>query len=346
MKRKQRAAETLILKADTPATVVLDRRYRWVFSYVRAASVLFPLAILSALNFTNQVSNISDRSDKLSTIMSDARTAEQTRSHALAELQEWGADNGFVVLGWDGSEYHQGRAKTPELKAVPPSVEHRFLVASTVDKTQFVASLLLVLEPGDPPQTLLPPYLSPVVNLETPNSADVLPTWLDDPQFTRFNPTEAVTKAVQLWSEALISGDADRLRLATGDGRKGVSYTPITGPVSVEASVRGAAKSGKDLLTHVVLTLKWGSDREPTQMSADVLVGSPNTEAPVVVAWGPPGSGPVLERYENSTKRSTKTPTPATSTTTSTTTTTTAVPAPAPAPVEPVLVPVPVEPAA
>lgn len=144
--------------------------------------------------------------------------------------------------------------------------------------------------------------------------------------------TEAITAAVTGWAQAYTTGSPASLRLAVGDPSGANTYLPLAGVMHVETNVVavGALPTGKSsAVVRVQLRLTWAGQPLPTSggaktvqpMVLDLLVDRADTAAPIVTAWGPPGTGPTLTRYSNavSGQRSTAAPAQATPTSTATT---------------------------
>lgn len=122
----------------------------------------------------------------------------------------------------------------------------------------------------------------------------------------------SVGTAVQSWASAWTSGSAATLAQAVQDPDGSHSYTPVTGVATVSPSVLYAAPApgGRDEeMVEVSLGITWrgqpappanqGQGQQGTPTVMDLLVAHAGTAAPVVVAWGPPGSGPTLRPYQN-----------------------------------------------
>jgi hypothetical protein len=128
----------------------------------------------------------------------------------------------------------------------------------------------------------------------------------------------AVTQTVQSWAEAYTSGNQATLALAVGDPKTADRYTPLSGVAAASASVIEAAPlraaTADEMAVEVNLAITWAdqprnrqtandqslpANPQGPQTTLDLLVARAHTAAPVVVAWGPPGSGPTLTAYQN-----------------------------------------------
>jgi hypothetical protein len=130
----------------------------------------------------------------------------------------------------------------------------------------------------------------------------------------------AVSQAVQSWADAYTSGNPATLALAVGDPNTADHYMPLSGVSAVSAAVVAASQIGgarvNQMAVQVSLDITW-ADQQNSQTASgpskgdsavnpqgpettlDVLVDRAYTAAPVVVAWGPPGSGPTLTADQN-----------------------------------------------
>lgn len=144
--------------------------------------------------------------------------------------------------------------------------------------------------------------------------------------------SSTVAQAIQGWAQAYTSGSPSALHLAVGDPSSADFYQPLSGVASVTATPTWAApvgsKSSDAEIVEVDLAITWSSQTSATSgvsgtsgttgvsglsgssgsssltpMTMDVLVERASSAAPVVVAWGPPGSGPTLTPYANAIHR-------------------------------------------
>jgi hypothetical protein len=183
------------------------------------------------------------------------------------------------------------------------------------------------------------PSIIPIPSASADSWAPSTPTWTG---LTSTQAPENVKTAASRWTDAYVSGDADDLRLATGDPTETNVYTPLVGPLSATTEVTAAASAdeGVTMVVRVSITARWPGQPDPADDSTDsdavtppfeldLLVEGADTGAPVVVAWGPPGSGADLTAYSNAVTgdrelATTTSTTEAPTTTTEATTTTTA----------------------
>jgi hypothetical protein len=117
-----------------------------------------------------------------------------------------------------------------------------------------------------------------------------------------------VSSAIGSWLAAYTSGNPQLLLQATGDPSTADAYVPLSGVGSASvAGVVAAAAYGPpgQMVVEAQFYIAWGGQQAgavagqsvPTTM--DLLVERSGTATPVVVAWGPPGSGPGLKPYQD-----------------------------------------------
>jgi len=127
-----------------------------------------------------------------------------------------------------------------------------------------------------------------------------------------------VAQAITGWADAYTSGSPSSLHLAVGDPNPADHYQPLSGVSSVTATPTWGARIGSpsadEMIVQVDLDIVWDGQQNVSGLSGvsgtsgnaptttlDLLVERADSAAPVVVAWGPPGSGPTLTPYSNAT---------------------------------------------
>lgn len=189
----------------------------------------------------------------------------------------------------------------------------------------FKASVQVAVDPRGGALVLAGPSLVPVVPAATDQWVPAGDPW---PGRESIPAGEDVAKAVQRWAEAYASGSSDTLRLTVGDPSADRVYVPLSRVESVTAQVTaaldlddGPTRAGdqtgdqagagparpRTVAARVALTLHWagGQGNAPARpepaapVVMDVLVQRADTAAPIVVAWGAPGQGPLLRPYQN-----------------------------------------------
>lgn len=238
------------------------------------------------------------------------------RAEATLALNQWLASTpqplpGGQVLSWDGAE------------TVPPAItededgkEIVYAATSEVDKFTLVdksgnvytAAVNVAIDPRGGAKVLAGPSLTPVA----PNIADDWATQTGPwPGLNKSGQvTPAIQTAVDAWTKALISGDPETLRVAVGDPNVESIYIPLRGVSSAVNEVPYLAELPNQpgvMVGRVVTTMNWsgtpkpkpGDSNETPPVMYDVLIERADTGAPVVTAWGAPGTGPTLKRYGN-----------------------------------------------
>ncbi len=128
-----------------------------------------------------------------------------------------------------------------------------------------------------------------------------------------------VTQAITGWLQAYTSGSPSQLTVAVGDPNSGDHYHPLYGVKSaqflvVDAAPREAPNAApannnpnpNAEIVEISLYIHWRHHNAPSvggqngpATTVDLLIERANTAAPIVVAWGQPGSGPFLQPYQN-----------------------------------------------
>jgi hypothetical protein len=115
-------------------------------------------------------------------------------------------------------------------------------------------------------------------------------------------PNGALAQSIQGWANAFTSGSPASLALAVGDPNSSDHYVPLSGVSQVQSTVLYyAPTSTTTAIAEVNLAIAWSGHPLPkaANYAFDILIERPLSAAPVVVAWGPPGSGPSLVPYQN-----------------------------------------------
>jgi hypothetical protein len=110
-----------------------------------------------------------------------------------------------------------------------------------------------------------------------------------------------VRDRIREWTVAYGEDNGRALRdIADDRSARPEQYRGLGGMTSVsEPEVRVAVSTTKGLVLRVRLAYLTTGAPGPITMDFDLLVTGEGTQAPRVVAWGPAGTGPSLERYQN-----------------------------------------------
>lgn len=248
-----------------------------------------------------------------------AANGSEGKPVAQKSLETWIATDpsplpGAVIVSWDGytselaPEPEEG---TQEQKATYRYEDHEFTVKR--GDALFRATVEVAVDDVLGAVATATPSLTPIVEVEQIKG---LSTWFGMQNTTAEQP---VVQAIGTWAQAYTSGDPLLLRQVTGDKSTERSYVPLTGVeelIGVEVVTAGFVPDPEkkdvlpdEIVVRVGLRLWWDGGRPvlgeneqeqaPPQISYDLLVRDANSAAPVVVAWGAPGSGPDLKAYSN-----------------------------------------------
>lgn len=276
---------------------------------VTMSVVLLPVTLFALLAVSARVPG----SDAGST-----STASSSQGQAAADLalRAWlGSDPapipGGYIVSWEGATANRPQTADDSFgstdKVTFPTEIDTFVVADGADR-MYRASVLVALDPAGGSQVIGSPSIVPVPDTRGSGVAE-------DAAWGAMQPgpiSDEIQSAVTAWAEAFTSDDGAKLRLAVGD--QDASHTYLTMPMLSGAqanAVRGVLvptgdpkKPATQMVVRVDLTLtgdqRAGGGQTSTNASYDLLVDHYDTGAPVVVAWGAPGSGPTLVPYANS----------------------------------------------
>lgn len=249
----------------------------------------------------------------------------QSRAVAWSKVSEWLASTpeplpGGRVVSIDETkalEYSSPPAdedgKTPDVKK--PGYETEVVSFTLVDGNgqMYRAGVNVAVDPRGSATAMGEPSLEAIA----PAAND---SWNDGglwPGREEIEAPDAAERAVETWADAYVSGDATALRMQVQDPSNDSYYTPLQGVKSVATSVDQGTDLGDDTIAvRVTLTPTWREDpdakpkteaekkdeerQEQQGIEMDVRVENAGTASPRVTAWGDPGSGPNLKKYENS----------------------------------------------
>jgi hypothetical protein len=287
----------------------IARRQRWTRRYVKASVILCPaitLVALASMTATHPSSSVTS-------LASPGRTA------ATIAVEQWLAERpsplpGASILSYDG----QSPIATVKAKGEPTPTWHGELESFTLvsheasaDPTTWSVGVEVALDRSGGAVALSGPSFLPA-----PTASGG--TWDEGGPWPGLVATSTVSGSVQTvvndWLAAYTSGDDAELHLAVGDPNAAHRYVALSNVRSATDTVVAAAPVGKkadELAVEVQLDIVFDGEHQPTTSfgapagpsgpatTMDLLVAHASSAAPVVVAWGPPGSGPTLTPYEN-----------------------------------------------
>jgi len=151
------------------------------------------------------------------------------------------------------------------------------------------------------------PYIAPISGASSvPGAAPTITSPWPGITPTGTPTSGPLQQSVQGWANAFTSGSSSALALSVGDPNSGDHYVPLHGISQATATIEFYApinKKGTEAIAEVNLDIVWDGEKTASNSSSnytfDILIERPLSAAPVVVAWGPPGSGPQLKPYQN-----------------------------------------------
>jgi hypothetical protein len=262
----------------------LARRQRLYRAWVWASVVLAPIAFLTALASLGR----SSPSPNL--------VGGVGRAVATVALQSWLASKppplpAGRIVEWDGSSVVGPSGGQPGWRAV----QERFVVLSRGQMWEATVEVALI--GGSAAVVGGGPYVEAA---PAPAAAPATGPW-PGLNASGFAPS-LVVAAIDGWARAYCSGDPAELRLAIGDNDPAHVYSPLSGVDGERVQIAWYANlpHSSSAVAQVDLYVRWrGEKTMPTRpIVLDLLVTRAIGLAPLVVSWGPPGSGPSLRTYE------------------------------------------------
>lgn len=303
--------DDLIPRPGLPPTDRIVRRQRWMRRYVATSAVTLPLVL-----FISFVAVANSKGTGTTSAGIASATSSPGRTAATLEMDQWLGQHpsplpGASVLEWDGATQYPAPAGAPS-SDWPMELDHFTLrVGRGANPRLYLATVEVVIQ-SNGATALGGPSISPDVATAATGATLSNGPW---PGIVAQNQvTNPVQGAINGWLSAYTSGSASQLRLAVGDSTTDGAYVPLSGVTSATDSVtydapraapNSPASSGtaSAAIVEVNLSLQWRGESAPASggppTTLDLLVERANTSAPVVVAWGPAGTGPYLTPYQN-----------------------------------------------
>ncbi|WP_067783451.1 hypothetical protein [Actinomyces vulturis] len=272
-------------------------RYRWI---IIACLCSFPVLAFSMLYVLSDVT-----SDNSSSVVQTDGPPVQVRAAALDTVDRWVNDPGCPlsdphVLGFDSADV----VPLPDVNnnKLPTYTTYNAHVIVASQVSTYMVSVNINYDPAFGVDVIGNPTLMPV----KPSQKD----WSDEnwAGTKSLGANEPIKRAVSAWSKAFTSGNVDELTTVVGDPDSNHLYFPLTGIgdytenitlVATRAVDKGADPDESVVMVHVDLAMNRAGVKESSVSGYDLLIDSANTGSARVVAWGPTGSGPTLQPFEN-----------------------------------------------
>lgn len=300
------ADDLLRTNTATPAHMLHESRGRRRRGLVWAFIIVGVISIGSALNLTLNAEPEKEPDITTSTEVN----LSPGKSVAQAKVAEWLAQEpsplpGGYILSWDGfTSIEGGVAKNDTDNPANAAELHTFTLATTLgDKPVFYdATVLVSVSDALGAIAAAEPTLLPRVPAATQGWSSQIWAGYDTAQVP-----DAVTQTAGQWAKAFTES-ADALRLYVGDEDPTHAYMPLQGARVLSTSISSAGyvkvegeEKPKVLIARVELTLAWSTsaDAKGSKVMYDVRIEQAHTASPRIVAWGPSGTGPTLEKYGN-----------------------------------------------
>ncbi len=316
--------DDLVPRVGLPDADRMAKRQKWLRRYVKSSVYLLPFVLV--LSLFVELSNVHPRTT--SSASNGSASSSPGRTVATLALERWMAETPSplphaTIQSWDGArDIAPAPVKAGPGQTAPVTwtaeLDTFTLIVGSSTPTVYSAVLEVALKPGGGAVALGGPSLT--VQPPTATTSG----WATGAPWSGITSTGTVSAPVQSaidgWLTAFTSGSGSQLRLAVGDTRSSVYYVAMAGIASATDNVVATAtRVAPNLaptatsmnpsaeIVEVTLSLLWKGEKSPAFGSStsgpattmDLLLERANTAAPVVVAWGPPGSGPGLVPYQN-----------------------------------------------
>jgi hypothetical protein len=295
-----------------------SKRQKFYRRYITAAIVLLPFTLVANVFLLGNVSN------KPVATTEAVATSSEGRAAATLAVREWlsGKLSPLPGLGsivsWDGAKVIPKPTQTADQKQQNPLPDYQLEVDSftVVDglRSTYTVAVQVALSRTSGAYVLGSPSAIPVAGTDAGTFAGATP-WFG---LGTAQTPGAVGSAIDGWATAFTSGDPNALRLSVQDSTGSDVYVPLSNVASKTLEIKTAAyirdpnsdpkksvTTSSVMVVQVELSILWtgmpalqSGDKLPT-VAYDLLVHKVNGGAPVVVAWGAPGSGPTLKEFGN-----------------------------------------------
>jgi len=320
--------DELVPRVGLPSADRMIRRQRWMRRYVHASSILLPFVLL----LSAFVILAGAGSTAAPTVTGSASTSSHGRTAATLELETWLSESpsplpGATILSWDGARSIPAPRVSSNASSPGFATEldtFTLVVGSSSRPTVYSATVEVAISPTGGAVALSGPSILVVPPTSMASGWTAGGPWsgLD----SGATVSQPVDNAINGWLTAFTSGNSSSLRLAVGDSANDGHYVPLRGVATATASTVAAATrvapngpvTGQSIspsaeIVEVSLSIIWTHEKVPASFAGagtsgpsttmDLLVERANTSAPVVVAWGAPGTGPRLRPYQNAVRQ-------------------------------------------
>lgn len=303
-------------RADIDLVTKADKRAKLYRIWVRGSLVLLPISMVAVISF---IPTLMEAPPEIPVQVNQINSP--TKPAAITAVEAWLSQKpaplpGGRILSWDGVEIQQNPSITVDENS-GQTVEkqglhlHRFTLSSE-SGSLYTTAVQVAYSEVRGSQVMSTPALLPYA----PDDASQWPSLIAWPNLAPVGTTEPMTQAAEAWASAFTSGNPNTLRLAVGDQSESHSYIPLVQASATTLNVEDTAarplddgsvpEMPEEVVARVSFGVVWpgqgtsaGKDKSPARLVYDVLIQKANTAAPVIVAWGPAGTGETLKAYGN-----------------------------------------------
>lgn len=276
----------------------------------RRALLVWSVVVTAALSSFMMLAWLLDPARELDRTPSSLAINDSSgKAAAFAAITDWFAATpsplpGGQIVSWDGYiAIAGGNPDTEGNRAADPAELHHFTVSAPAERRTlfYTVTVLVNVHPELGAKVAAVPTLLPR-EIAAENGWSSTP-WAG---YTTMTDNDPMRTAVRSWANAFTSTPED-LRVYLGDTNPAHSYMPLAGAKVTATTITASGvlsadstKNNPPTLARVELSIIWLEGQEiPTRIAYDVLIEGAQTAAPRVVAWGPVGTGPTLERFSN-----------------------------------------------
>lgn len=304
----EQAATTLPAAENMPQKK-RRRLRRLITGYIWVAVVMLPLTLLSVFVLAAQLIGRADTATPVVDGQGSVATAE-----AQLAVETWLNQTPAPVPGGRVVSFTGATSVTPEPdESGEPAnyqlVTYQFVLADSATRLYTTSIQMAVSAAGS--VEVAGPAVVPVPGTD-PNAATGQWPWPGIPSGAS-NP--GYQSAVAAWTRAYASGDPAELKQTVGDPDPARSYVPLSGVTLSQPSIDQVGqlwaedqdRTENALPTQALLRVRvaatWAGQPNPASseqmptLTYDLLLDRADTAAPVVVAWGSPGT--TLQPYGN-----------------------------------------------
>jgi hypothetical protein len=306
-------------RENTVAFVDRSKRQRFYRRFIVAAIILLPISLGTNVLAFGQMNRGA------AVVVEQFTPSAEGKAAAILAVRAWLAQDisplpgGGFFVSWDGADLvikpvqTEAQSKSNPVPAFDIEIHHFTVVDGT--GLTYSTDVSVAIDPESGAHVMSSPSAIPNAPATDGGSAAGAGPWFG---LSSAAPPKSVTDAITAWAKVYTSGDPDALRLAVQDSDGQHTYVPLSNVADHSITVTRSAFlpdsnaepgtpviSSSKMIVQVTLSIRWvgaaipqPGDKAPS-ITLDLLILNADGAAPIVVAWGGPGSGPTLTAYVN-----------------------------------------------